>query len=198
MGHRGGRRREKTRNMAAARDRGRASPTLVLLLLVCAAQLASAFRIVVGGAVVPGAACRAGPVQLLAGVPTAKWTLPKLRKYVKDNELDIKTSGPGRNKAAILRDLQIYQERASTASVQSEEVVVEQAQEEVKEEAKELEEEVVAAATDEEDAVAEQAPEPAAPAVAPPPVSVVVPPPGGRGTPSLERNWLDRGRSLRF
>lgn len=91
--------------MPIARD----LPTL-FLLLVCVVQPASGFR---GGAMrvspVPCASRSALlSVRLSADVPTPKWTLSKLRKYVKDNELDIKTSGPGRNKAAILDDVQKY------------------------------------------------------------------------------------------
>ena len=33
-------------------------------------------------------------------------TLSELRGFVKDNGLDVKTAGPGRNKAAILADIQ--------------------------------------------------------------------------------------------
>jgi hypothetical protein len=40
-----------------------------------------------------------------ADPPTAKWTLAKIRRYVSENGLDIKTSGPGRTKKVILRDI---------------------------------------------------------------------------------------------
>lgn len=39
-------------------------------------------------------------------VPTAKWTLAKIRAFISDNGLDIKTSGPGRTKAVIISDIQ--------------------------------------------------------------------------------------------
>ena len=91
--------------MPLARD----LPTLFLLLF-CAVQPASGFR---GGAVrVSPVPCTSRSallsVRLSADGPTSKWTLSQLREYVKDNGLDIKTSGPGRNKAAILDDVQKY------------------------------------------------------------------------------------------
>lgn len=38
-------------------------------------------------------------------MPNEKSTLPQLRAFVKEQGLDIKTSGPGRTKAAILADI---------------------------------------------------------------------------------------------
>ena len=53
-------------------------------------------------------------------VPTAKWTLAKIRAFISENGLDIKTSGPGRTKAVIISDIQGAVAAASAPKVQQE------------------------------------------------------------------------------